>query len=98
MSKRQRIRKAKKISEKKEALRVWQAEKSLYKVSFPWKQLAMLIGSLALIAVFIFGSYKGIVWWINSDTVSGPFGQIDKTILEENKFVTLVTTEGDIKL
>ena len=98
MSKRQRIRKARKVAEKKEALRLWRAEKSLYKVSFPWKQLLMLIGSIILAAIFVFGSYKGIVWWLNSDTISGPFGRLSKTVLEENKFVTLVTSEGDIKL
>ena len=98
MSKRQRIRKDRKMSEKKEALRLWQAEKSLYKVSFPWKQLLMLLGSLVIVAVIVFGSYKGVVWWLNSSTISGPFGQLDKTILEENKFVTLETSEGDIKL
>ncbi len=98
MSKRQRLRKARKVSEKEEALRLWQAEKSLYKVSFPWKQLFKLLGGLVLIAIFIFGSYKGIIWWLNSDIVSGPFGQLDKVVLEESKFATLVTSEGDIKL
>lgn len=97
MSKRQRIRKARKVAERKETLRLWQAEKSLYKVSFPWRQLTKLMGGIVLVSIIIFGSYKGIVWWLNSDTISGPFGQLDKEVLEENRFVTLVTSEGDIK-
>jgi len=98
MSTRQRLRKAKKVAAKKEALRQWRAQKRLYRVAFPWKQLFWLLGSLVVVGILIWLVPQGIIWLANSNEISGPFGSINKQELMQNRFATLVTTRGDIKL
>jgi len=98
MSTRQKLRKAKKLAEKEEAIRLWKEKKALYKVSFPWKQVGRLAVALMVSALIGFGGYKGIIWMMdaNSKIISGPFGELDKTVLQETKSATLVTNQGDI--
>ena len=97
MSTRQRLRKAKREEAKKEALRRWKEKKSLYRVSFPWKQVFLLLGSFMVVGLLIWLIPKGVVFMISSKIVSGSFGTISKEELQENKFATLVTNKGNIK-
>lgn len=98
MSKRQRLRKARKVAAREEALRQWHAKKRLYRVAFPWKQVAWLVGGLVLVAALVILVPKGIIWLADWGRLSGPFGTIARTELIENQFATLVTSQGDIKL
>jgi len=98
MSKRQRLRKARKTAAKEEELRRWQAQKRLYRVSFPWKQLFLLLGSLVVAGLVIWFVPKGVVWMSQRDIISGEFGSLSRQELEENRFALLKTTSGDIKL
>lgn len=97
MSKRQRLRKAKRTVAKEEALRRWKENKRLYRVNFPWKQVLLLLGSFVVVGLLIWLVPKGVIWLISSKNVSGPFGTISKEELQENRFATLVTNKGNIK-
>ncbi len=98
MSKRQRLRKARKVAVKEEQLRRWQAQKRLYRVSFPWKQLFLLIGSLVVVGLVIWSVPKGIIWMSQRNVISGEFGSLNRQELVDNRFALLKTTYGDIKL
>jgi len=98
MSTRQRLRKLKRIAEKKELLRQWREGRRLYRVAFPWKRMAWLMGGLVLAGVLVWAIPKGIVWVGSLRNVSGPFGTLSRKELQANKFATLVTSEGDIKI
>jgi len=98
MSKRQRLRKARKLVAKEDELRRWQAQKRLYRVAFPWKQLFLLLGSLVVVGLMIWSVPKGIIWIFQRDIISGEFGSLSRQELEDNRFALLKTTDGDIKL
>lgn len=97
MSTRQRLRKARKTAAREEALRRWKEKKRLYRVSFPWKQVFLLLGSFIAVGLLVWLIPKGVLWLASSKDVSGPFGIISKEELQENEFATLVTNKGDIK-
>ena len=103
MSKRQRQRKAKRLAEQKV---VRQEVRERFKTDWTWlkkwgKWGGITIGGLAVIAGLVFGISWGVKN-INMDsfskTVKGPFGEITKTELANNKFATLETTDGNIKI
>lgn len=97
MSTRQRLRKAKKTAARKEALRRWKENKRLYRVSFPWKQTFLLLGSFVAVGLLVWLVPKGVIHLASSKNISGSFGVISKEELQENKFATLVTNKGNIK-
>lgn len=98
MSTRQRLRKLKRIEEKRELLRQWREGRRLYRVAFPWKRLAWLVGGLMLAGVLVWAIPKGIVWVSSLKNISGPFGTLSRKELTANKFATIFTSEGDIKI
>lgn len=98
MSTRQRLRKLKRIEEKKELLRQWREGRRLYRVAFPWKKVAWLMGGLVLAGALVWAIPKGIVWAGSLKNISGPFGNLSRKELKANKFATISTSEGDIKI
>jgi len=98
MSTRQRIRKQQRMEDRKAALRELRTQKNLYKVAFPWKKMVWAVGSTILILVLVWLVPKGIIWTNNMSNISGEFGSIKKQDLQESKFATLVTSEGDVKI
>jgi len=98
MSKRQRLRKEQKISERKAALKEWREQRRLYRVAFPWKKLAWPVLGVVVILILVLAIPRAIVWASSIRNVSGPFGQISKKDLAQSKFATLVTSEGNVKI
>jgi len=98
MSTRERLRKQQRSDERKAELRELRAQRNLYRVAFPWKKLIWPIVSTVAIVVLVIGVPRGITWWQNQRKVSGPFGEIKRQELEQSKFATLVTSQGDIKI
>jgi len=97
MSKRQRLRKEQKLAEKKEALRQWREQRKLYRVAFPWKKLVWPALGVALVVLLVIAVPKAVVWAASLRNITGPFGTISKSELAKTKFVTLVTSAGNIK-
>lgn len=98
MSTRQRLRKLRRIEEKRELLRQWRENRRLYKVAFPWKRIAWLMGGLVLAGALVWAIPKGIIWAGSLKNISGPFGTLPREELTANKFATIATSEGDIKI
>jgi cyclophilin family peptidyl-prolyl cis-trans isomerase len=100
MSKNQKKRKARKLAEREEELRRWRENKRLYRVGFPWKQLFLLFGSFILVGLLVWLAPKGILYLSEkyATTISGPFGSIEKTELENINYAAIKTNKGDIKL
>lgn len=97
MSTRQRLRKSKRIEDKQAVLRQWRQNRRLYHVSFPWKRVAWLLAGLVLAGGLVWAIPKGLIWLSELQAVSGPFGSLSRAELTNNKFATLVTSEGNIK-
>ena len=70
----------------------------MYLVSFLWKQLFLLIGSLVVVGLVIWSVPKGIIWMSQRNVISGEFGSLNRQELVDNRFALLKTTYGDIKL
>lgn len=98
MSKRTRERKARKLAEqlavktelkeryyaKTEGMRKWT------------KAISLMLAGMVVVAGIVFGAVVGIKS-INPK-VTGPFGTIARAELYDNKFATLKTSQGDIKI
>ncbi len=100
MSKRNRLRKERKEQEKQE---VRQELKDRYLAETAGirrvGRIAGYVAAGALIAVALFFGGRAIYKTLPGvAAVTGPFGSIKKTELESNKFVTLETTQGTIKV
>ncbi|MFA5966960.1 MAG: peptidylprolyl isomerase [Patescibacteria group bacterium] len=98
MSKRERERKQQKLDERRAALRELRAQRNLYRVAFPWKKLIWAVGSTVMIVLLVWLVPRGIVWASSLSKVSGPFGEISRKELNNSKFATIVTNQGDIKV
>ncbi|MFH0912484.1 MAG: peptidylprolyl isomerase [Patescibacteria group bacterium] len=98
MATRQRLRKQQRLEEKRQALRELRAQRNLYRVAFPWKKLLWPVSSTILIILLVWLVPRGIILAENMGKISGEFGSIAKKELQESKFATLVTSEGDIKV
>ena len=98
MSTRNRERKARKLA-------VEQAVRSELKERYylrtapvrQWtKSIGLMLAGLVVVAGLVFGAVKVIK--MMDTNVSGPFGKISKQELSQNKFATLTTSQGDIKI
>lgn len=98
MSTRERLRKQQRLEERKAALRELRAQRNLYRVAFPWKKLIWAVASTIMVVLLVWVVPKGIIWAGGLIKVSGPFGSLPRQELEDSKFATLVTSEGDIKV
>lgn len=97
MSKRQKLRKAKRLEAKREAFRQWQEGKRLYRVSFPWKKAGLMLLSFIFVSMLVWLVPKGIILLSSMKSISGPFGTISRGELDSYKFATMKTNYGDIK-
>lgn len=98
MSTRERLRKQQRLEERKAALRGLRTQRNLYRVAFPWKKMIWAIASTVMIILLVWLTPKGIVWVGGLSKISGPFGALGREELNNSKFATLVTSEGDIKV
>lgn len=100
MSKRNRVRKERKEQEKLQ-VRAEMKERYLAETAGIRRigKIAGYIGAGALVAVILFFGGRAIYKTLPGvAAVTGPFGSIKKTELEEGRFVTLETTQGNIKV
>lgn len=100
MSKRARERKAKKIEQQKlvhTELRERQKAQTAVLRWWTGRIGLMLIGITAVVLVVV-GSVWGFHQIKSLRVVSGPFGTISRTELADNKFATLETSAGNIKI
>jgi cyclophilin family peptidyl-prolyl cis-trans isomerase len=102
MSKRTRERKARKI-ETERAIRTELKERQRMRTAGlrKWtKAISLMLAGLVVVAGFVFGAVVGInaIDKAISKTITGPFGTIAKTELNDNRFATINTSQGDIKI
>jgi cyclophilin family peptidyl-prolyl cis-trans isomerase len=98
MSKRSRERKLKKIEEQK-AVKAELRDRYLMQTADvrKWvRAIGLMIAGLVVTAGLIFGAVKGIS--SIDPQVAGPFGSIARKELVEDKFATLETSQGNIKI
>lgn len=101
MSKRSRERKEKRLEERKE---FEYAVKERRRGELAWVRRALKwtglgIGAGTVILLLVWGGIK-LFGYIsdNFGDIKGPFGQISREELAQNKFATLVTSEGEMKI
>ncbi|MBU1083245.1 peptidylprolyl isomerase [Patescibacteria group bacterium] len=56
------------------------------------------MGGLVLAGALVWAIPKGIIWAGSLKSISGPFGTLSREELVANKFATISTSEGDIKI
>lgn len=98
MSRRNRERKLRRLEEQK-AVRHEMRERELVRTAGlrRWlRTLGLMVAGLAVTAGLIFGVVKGVQ--SIHPQISGPFGKIAKAELLQNKFATLETDQGNIKI
>ncbi len=98
MSKRARERKLRKLEEQNSNINLIRARERervepYYRIM---KLLGLVVGSGVVLALLIFGGMKIVNQ--NKAVISGPFGEISKSELQANKFATLETNKGNIKI
>lgn len=100
MSRRNRERKARKLAEHKEMRDELQQRYRLEtagtrRLVARW---SMLIGGLAVVAGLVAGSVWGVKKIAGIKNIIGPWGTVSRVELAASRFVTLETSEGDIKI
>ncbi|MFA5009865.1 MAG: peptidylprolyl isomerase [Patescibacteria group bacterium] len=103
MSRRSRERKARKLAEEKNIRQELRARASLEWA--PWRKWMLRIGlgfgGLAVLGALVWAGIWGfqqVDWNGLAGKVKGPFGEITKEELAQNKFATLETSQGNIKI
>jgi len=101
MSKRSRERKERRLGERKEfesALKERRRGESAW-VRHALKWMGLGVGAGVVILLLVWGGIK-LVGYVsdNFGDIKGPFGELAREELAQNKFATLVTTEGEMKI
>lgn len=101
MSKRSRERKMRKLEAEHEfqnALAEHRREQTA-PVRARLKRLGLGLGAAVILALLIWGGFSAYRYIdATFGDIKGPFGQISRGELEANKFATLMTTEGEMKI
>ncbi len=100
MSKRARERKAKKLEEQKLVRNEMRERYRLQTARMRWwlSKSGLMLAGMAVAAAVVVGSVWGFQQFKSARVVSGPFGTISRTELVNNKFATLETSAGNIKI
>lgn len=101
MSKRSRFRKEKRLEERKEFEQALK-ERRREELAWIWKALkwtGLGVGAGVVAFLLVFGGIKLFGYISNNfGDVKGPFGAISRADLAQNKFATLQTNMGDMKI
>lgn len=100
MSKRARERKAKKLERQKLVHTELRERHKAQTAKLRWwaGRIGLMLAGMAAVAVVVIGSVWGFQQFKSLRVVSGPFGTISRTELANNKFATLETSAGNIKM
>jgi cyclophilin family peptidyl-prolyl cis-trans isomerase len=100
MSKRARERKAKKLEEQKIVRTEMRERYKAQNAKLRWwlGRSGLMLAGMVAVAIVVIGSVWGFQTFKSSRTVSGSFGTISRTELANNKFATLETSMGNIKI
>ncbi len=100
MSKRSRERKARKLEQQKEVRSELRERYRAQTAKFRWwtSRIALMATGAVVVALVVIGAVWGYGEIRATRVVSGPFGTIARTELEQNKFALLETSEGNIKI